>query len=348
MNDGSQAARRTARQPGEAPAAADPVQRGQRVAHHVGGPGRGHAGVAELQLVLEVVPAVALHHVEQQQRAADRPRLGAGVPGAGDDQVGRGHQLRDPLGEAEHVQPRAGGAAAARSRLSRRWRCAPRPRAPERPPRPAAAAASASGPEAPGARHQQHAAVVARAARGSARACARVRRVVEAPAAPASASPATRAPGLEAAHRGRLGRRGGDQVRSTMRVHPEPVRGDIAAEHHVAHGRVPVGELADRGGGRWRTRRWPGRPGGHRGSSRSRGTSCRRAAASASSARPAARCAARRSGTRRTGRAARAWPGTPPRPPSRRAGRAGAWRPASRSPARARPATAAQAWASTS
>jgi len=56
--------------------------------------------------MLQVVPAVPRHDVEQQQRAADRPRLRARVAGAGDDEVGGGHQVRDPVGEAERPHPR--------------------------------------------------------------------------------------------------------------------------------------------------------------------------------------------------------------------------------------------------
>ncbi len=44
-----------------------PVKRGQDTPDHLLGPGRGHVGVAKLQFVLEVVAAVPLHHVEQQQ-----------------------------------------------------------------------------------------------------------------------------------------------------------------------------------------------------------------------------------------------------------------------------------------
>ncbi len=112
------------------------------------GAGRGHARVAELELVLQVVAAVPLDHVEQQQRPADGPGLGAGVAGAGDDQVAGGHQLGYPVGEAERADPRLAvrhrpqpalepGVAARRPPArARRRRRAPRPpRRPGRGPR---------------------------------------------------------------------------------------------------------------------------------------------------------------------------------------------------------------------
>jgi hypothetical protein len=56
--------------------------------------------------MLQVVPTVSLHDVEQQQRAADRPRFRARVARAGDDEVGSRHQVCDSVGEAERVHPR--------------------------------------------------------------------------------------------------------------------------------------------------------------------------------------------------------------------------------------------------
>jgi len=55
--------------------------------------------------MLQVIPAMPLHDVEQQERAADRPRLRARVSGASDDQVGGRHQVRDPVGEAKGADP---------------------------------------------------------------------------------------------------------------------------------------------------------------------------------------------------------------------------------------------------
>jgi hypothetical protein len=54
--------------------------------------------------MLQVVPAVALHDIEQQQRTADRARLRARVAGAGNDEVGSGHEVGDPVGVAERAQ----------------------------------------------------------------------------------------------------------------------------------------------------------------------------------------------------------------------------------------------------
>jgi len=56
--------------------------------------------------MLQVVPAVSWHDVEEQQRAANSARFGAGVAGAGDDEVGSGHQVGDPVGETECAHPR--------------------------------------------------------------------------------------------------------------------------------------------------------------------------------------------------------------------------------------------------
>jgi hypothetical protein len=52
--------------------------------------------------MLQVVATVPLHHIEQQQRAANRSGLRAARrAGAGDDEVGSGHQIGDPVGVAE-------------------------------------------------------------------------------------------------------------------------------------------------------------------------------------------------------------------------------------------------------
>jgi hypothetical protein len=63
--------------------------------------------------VEQVVPAVALDQVKQQQRSADRAGLHAGAARDRDHQVGRRHQLGHPVGEAEdqNVGPPPGHAA---------------------------------------------------------------------------------------------------------------------------------------------------------------------------------------------------------------------------------------------
>jgi hypothetical protein len=56
--------------------------------------------------MLQIVTPVALNDIEQEQWSPDRPRLRTRVAGAGDDEVGRRHQVGDPVGEAKRVHPR--------------------------------------------------------------------------------------------------------------------------------------------------------------------------------------------------------------------------------------------------
>jgi hypothetical protein len=57
--------------------------------------------------MLHVVPAVALDYVDQEQRTADHPGFRAGCrASARDDEIGGGHQVRDPVGVAEGAHPR--------------------------------------------------------------------------------------------------------------------------------------------------------------------------------------------------------------------------------------------------
>jgi hypothetical protein len=55
--------------------------------------------------VLQIVTAVALNDVEQQQRSADRSGLRARVTRTGDDQIGSRHQIGDSIGESECMEP---------------------------------------------------------------------------------------------------------------------------------------------------------------------------------------------------------------------------------------------------
>ncbi len=60
-----------------------------------------------LQLVLQVVAAVARHYVQEQQAAPDDACLAAGRGSRqGYHNIGGGHQLRHPVGEAERYYPR--------------------------------------------------------------------------------------------------------------------------------------------------------------------------------------------------------------------------------------------------
>jgi hypothetical protein len=62
---------------------------------------------AQLQFVQQVVPPVPGHHVEQQELAPHDARLVAGIgPRQGHNHVGGGHQLGNPVGEAERRDPR--------------------------------------------------------------------------------------------------------------------------------------------------------------------------------------------------------------------------------------------------
>jgi hypothetical protein len=56
--------------------------------------------------VLQVVAAVAGHDIEEQELPADSADLAASVgSGQGNHYIGRGHQLRDPVGETEWPDP---------------------------------------------------------------------------------------------------------------------------------------------------------------------------------------------------------------------------------------------------
>ncbi len=69
-------------------------------------PGAACLGPAQLQLVLQVFPAVARHRVQEDQPAARGPGLAAGQrPGQGHHQVTGAHQLGDTRGEAVRVDP---------------------------------------------------------------------------------------------------------------------------------------------------------------------------------------------------------------------------------------------------
>jgi hypothetical protein len=205
----------------------DRVEHGQRAGGHVGRRRAAHLRVALLEFVQQVVPAVARHDVEQQQAAARHAGLGAGRrAGQRHDHVGGGHQLGDPVGEAERHD--GGPGSGQRAELLFDPGVASRDRQhvdagggqPGRRPR--------QRGESPAAVDEQHAASV----RGDAERLPGIplaRRVVEG-RPDRRRDQRDRRPGAEPADRRGRGR-GADQEQVGALVHPHLVRGDVRAVH---------------------------------------------------------------------------------------------------------------------
>src|SRR3984957_2518653 len=86
------------------------VTQGEHAGGHPAGGGHAGAGVPQFEFMLQVVPPMAGHHVKQQQVTPHHPGLAARHrPGQRHDHVGGGHQLGDPVGEAERSDPGPAG-----------------------------------------------------------------------------------------------------------------------------------------------------------------------------------------------------------------------------------------------
>jgi hypothetical protein len=204
------------------------IEHRQRARGHVGCRRAAHLRVALLEFVQQVVPAVPRHDVEQQQPAAHHAGLGAGRrAGQRDDQVGGGHQLGDPVGEAERPDRGPGGGqltelpfdpgVAARDRQHvHAGGGQPRRRPGQR-------------GESPAAVDEQHAAAVPREAEGLPGVLLAGRLVKS--RADRGRDERDRRPGPEPADRRGRGR-GADQEQVGALVHPHLVRGDVRAVHH--------------------------------------------------------------------------------------------------------------------
>jgi hypothetical protein len=204
------------------------VEHRQRARGHVGCRRAAHLRVALLEFVQQVVPAVPRHDVEQQQPTPHHAGLGAGRrAGQRDDHVGGGHQLGDPVGEAERQDAGPGGGQLAELPLDLGVASRDRQhvhaggRQPGRRP--------GQRRESPAAVDQQHAACV----RGEAERRPGVPlagRLVEG-RPDRRRHERDRRPGAEPADRRGRGR-GADQEQVGALVHPHLVRGDVRAVHH--------------------------------------------------------------------------------------------------------------------
>jgi hypothetical protein len=214
----------------------DRVEHRQRARGHVRRRRAAHLRVALLEFVQQVVPAVPRHHVEQQQAAARHAGLGAGRrAGQRHNHVGGGHQLGNPVGEAERHDGGPGSGQRAKPPFD--LGVAPRDRQhvdagggqPGRRP--------GQRGESPAAVDEQHAASV----RGDAECVAGMllaRCLVEG-GPDRRRDERDRRPGAEPADR-RGRRRGADQEQVGALVHPHLVRGDVRAVHDRPEIRRPV------------------------------------------------------------------------------------------------------------
>jgi hypothetical protein len=239
------------------PGVGDVLQHGQRAGGDPRGAWPAHLRPAEVQFVLQVVPAVAGHDVEKQQRAADDPGFGAGRrAGQGDDQIRRRHQRGNLVGEAERPDPRRcpgqfADPAFHRPVTSRHGEYV-------HPGSGQPGHAAGQRAEAPATVDQQHARVLGGDTQIQPGLLLR-RSVVERRPHRWRHDP-DRRPGQVAAD-GRGGRRGGDQEQVSALGHPEPVHGHVGAQHHGRPGgrlglerccrRRPGGEHAEHQVGRF-------------------------------------------------------------------------------------------------
>ncbi len=77
------------------------VEEAADIAHHRRRRGEADRGIAQLQLVHQVLPAVARHDIEQHHAPPDDSGFPAGVARAGDDDITGRHQRGDLIGVAE-------------------------------------------------------------------------------------------------------------------------------------------------------------------------------------------------------------------------------------------------------